>query len=245
MISPIDTSFTMFSDTPASKDPDTYSRTLRDNHLLLWNKDLPNGEEFTLIANDKPPYYLNHKSDLGEFTLSSDGIIHTYIRWKRESMASIIRTIPQCENDSFYDLASTIGGYILFPANRIDGKPTINGIRGIHSHIMDRFDLTLECIHRWYEGVESPLYEHIERYSHFFRLFSNFEGYYTFFLLHDLVDNDTGRIRFWLPFDDFGITSPLPSNLDDYLEYRENASSFVRRRNLRIERFMSEFFEES
>jgi len=36
-----------------------------------------------------------------------------------------------------------IGGMIVFPGNRIDGKMTINGARGCYRKISDRFDLTL------------------------------------------------------------------------------------------------------
>ena len=231
----IDTAFKMYADTPANKDPDTYSRTLRDYHLLLWNKPLPSGKRFKLTANETPPYCLTHKSELGEFSLSSDSILHTYTRWKRESMAMIIRAIPKSESDEFYDLASTIGGYILFPANQIERKPTINGIRGMHPRIMDRFDLTLECIRQWYQGEESPLYIHLERYKNFFQLFESFKGYYTFFLLNDLVDEDTSSIRFLLPFSDFGKTSPLPVDLNEYLVYRENVVKFANARSKRME----------
>ena len=230
----IDTTIKMYTDTPANRDPDTYSRTLRDYHLLLWSKPLPNAKRFKLTANEKPPYCLTHKSDLGVFCLSSDSILHTYTRWTRESMAKIIRTIPKSESDEFYDLASTIGGYIVFPANQIERKPTINGIRGMHPRIMDRFDYTLECIRRWYQGEESPLYVHLERYKDFFQLFESFRGYYTFFLLNDLVDEGTGLIRFWLPFSDFGMTSPLPADLDEYLEYRKNVADFTNARGKRM-----------
>lgn len=120
-----DPSFRMYADTPVGKDPDTYSSTLRDYHLLLWNKALPNGEMFKLTASESRPFRFFHKSNLGEFTLSSDSIVHSYTRWTRESMANIIRAIPKTEFDEFYDLASTIGGYIIFPANRIDRKPTL------------------------------------------------------------------------------------------------------------------------
>ncbi|WP_113903400.1 DUF6994 family protein [Brevibacterium celere] len=34
---------------------------------------------------------------------------------------------------------------------------TINGARGLHPRIVDRFDLTLECIRRHYRGEPSPL----------------------------------------------------------------------------------------
>ena len=233
----IDTSLPMHLDTPANKDPDTYSRILHGYHRLLWTKKLPDGNHFRLVASDDPPFYLRYKSPSGELLLSSDSIIHTYTRWKRESMASIIRSIPKSENDAFYDLASTIGGYVIFPAKQIDRQPTINGIRGMHPKIMDRFDLSLECIRRWYQGIENPLFEHIERYKDFFCLFGNFASYVSFFLLDDLIEDNAGTNRFWLPFDDFVKTPPLPDRLATYLEYRENISDFVKGRNRRIEAY--------
>ena len=230
----IDTAFKMYSDTSDKKDPDTYSRTLCDYHLLLWSKPLPNGVMFKLTMKQKAPYYLYHSSDLGDFRLASDNIIHTYSRWKRKSMVEIINQIPKNDIDIFFDLASTIGGYVIFPANRIDRKPTINGIRGIDSQIYDRFDLTLECIRRWYNGKESPLSTHLDRYSSFFLLFKDFRGYLEYFLLDDLVDTDSGNVRFWLPFSDFGKTSPLPANVDEYKIYMKNVLKFTKSRNLRI-----------
>ena len=224
----------MYEDTPDGKDPDTYSRTLRNYHILLWNKALPNGKMLKLTANDKPPFHLTHSSELGEYCLSSDSILHTYTRWTRESMVKITQAIPNNEKEAFYDLASTIGGYILFPANQIERKPTINGIRGMHPRINDRFDLTLECIRRWYKGEESPLFKHLDRYDDFFRLFDNFKGYCSFFLLDDLVNGNTNEVRFWLPFQDFSTKSSLPSDLDEYLYYMKNVIAFTNARNSRM-----------
>ena len=79
----------------------------------------------------------------------------------------------------------------------------INGARGTNSKINDRFDLTLECIRRYYFRKESPLQEVLLRYSDFFELFENFKGYVDFFLLQDLVSNNYETINFYLPFDNF------------------------------------------
>ena len=46
--------------------------------------------------------------------------------------------------------------------------------------INDRFDLTLECIRRYYLNEDSPLKETFIRYSDFL-LFKNFKGYIDFF----------------------------------------------------------------
>ena len=48
---------------------------------------------------------------------------------------------------------------------------TINGARGVNHKIQDRFDLTLECIKRFYIEEDSPLTEVFKRYSQFFNLF--------------------------------------------------------------------------
>jgi len=237
----IDTTFKMYLDTPTPRlDPDTHSLTLCKYHTLLWSKALPTGKVYNLDSNRTRPYYLRHVSELGDFKLASDSIIHTYSKWKNRNMVEIIEQVGKLEVDSFYDFASTIGAYIIFPANRIDQKPTINGARGINPKIKDRFDLTLECIRRWYSGIESPLFEDIERYKCFFDLFESFEGYVKFFLLDDIVDEEFNNIRFWLPFEEFSKTKPLPSSVHEYREYMTNVLYFIRLRNLRIEKWVDE-----
>jgi hypothetical protein len=160
----IDINFNVYSDTPAGKDPDTFSPTLRKYHKFLWSKPLPNGINFNLT--DSIPKVLYHQSDLGEFFLSSDSIGHTYRRVK--SMSHIINQIPQQEIDSFFKVCSTIGGYIIFPAKKIDNKMTMNGSRGLNRSIVDRFDLTLECIRLHYKNEDNPLSDTLQRYSSFF-----------------------------------------------------------------------------
>jgi hypothetical protein len=229
----IDTNFKMYTDTRDKKDPDTYSPTLRDYHLHLWSKPLPGGGIFTLTSKGSPPYYLYHSSALGEFCLSSDSIIHTYSRWTKTPIAKIVGSLPKAEIDDFYDLACTVGGYIVFPAKQIERRPTINAIRGMHPQIKDRFDLTLECIRRWYNDEKSPLSAHLDRYGNFFRLFKNFRDYVNFFLLEDLVKPDDS-IHFWLSFKDFGIAEPVPTSETEYRKYMENVIEFVKARNKRM-----------
>ena len=149
----IDINFNVYSDTPEGKDPDSCSSTLRNYHKILWSKPLPNGSIFDL--DDKTPMLLHHKSELGEFFLSSDSIGHTYSRI--QNMSHIINKVPSEEIDSFFSLCSTIGGYIIYPSKRVDNQMTINGARGTNGKIKDRFDLTLECIRRHYLNEESPL----------------------------------------------------------------------------------------
>ena len=149
----IDITFNVYSDS-RGRDPDSHSPTLRRFHRELWSKRLPNGTMFELSADRSGPY-LHHQSELGEFKLSSDSIAHTYRYTK--STASIISDVPLDDLERFYSLACTVGGYIIFPAPKIDGKMTINGARGFNAKIRDRFDLTLECIRRHYRNEDSQL----------------------------------------------------------------------------------------
>ncbi|OYU39345.1 MAG: hypothetical protein CFE33_08070 [Pseudorhodobacter sp. PARRP1] len=225
----IDTTFDVYSDA-RGRDPDIYSATLRRYHKILWSKPLPSGKRFDL-SDKKPGDYLYHQSQLGEFALSSDSLGHTY-RYVR-AMGAIIAQVSAADLDKFFATCSTVGAYIVFPARKIEGKLTINAGRGLNSRIRDRFDLTLECIRRHYLNEESPLSAILGRYADFFALFTNFQGYVDFFLLQDLASEDYSSIKFLLPFYSFDC-SPLPSNVADYLLYRDRMTTFVEARNQRI-----------
>ena len=228
----IDIEFNVFSDTPSGKDPDAFSPTLRRYHQILWSKTLPNGSQFDLDL--QYPRLLHHKSELGEYFLSSDAIGHTYKGVQR--MAHIVSEVSNEELNTFFRLCTTIGGFIIFPAKQVDKKVTINAARGMNHSIQDRFDLTLECIRRYYLGQESPISVVLERYANFFSLFTNFSGYIDFFLLQDLVCDDYSGINFWHPFETFD-KSPLPSNLFEYSKSKINVVTFVNARNNRIFEF--------
>jgi len=212
------------------KDPDTHSPTLKLQHRLLWSKQLPNGALFDLQPESGK--YLIHNSNLGEFHLSSDTISHSLRRQKK--MQSLIEQIPVHELDDFQKAGSVIGGRILFPGNRIDGQATINAARGFSPKINDRFDLTLECIRLHYQGQTSPLSGVLSRYSAFFGLFTNFEGYVRFFLLQDLVNKNGLEVRFFLPDDPSFKGSPLPDSVESYMQYKANTIRFIQARNNRI-----------
>jgi len=231
----IDITFDFRSDTPPGRDPDTFSPTLRTYHQLLWSKPLPSGAPFALDAT-LPPYYFRHASELGEFLLSSDAVVPTFSRARE--LAHIFPKIPQGETDAFNRLGYTIGGMMVFPANTVSRKMTINGARGFHPRIRDRFDLTVECIRRHYVGESSPLSATLARYTDFFHLFGDFAGYVDFFLLQDLVDEITRRVKFFTPFEDFAA-SPLPRPLSAYLDYRKRAVEFLDTRNHRISVLMN------
>lgn len=212
-------------------DPDKYSNTLKSYHKKLWSKLLPSWDFFEL-NDDVNNAYLYHKSNLGEYFLSSDCIIHEYS--KRSRMAHIIKQIPKEDIDYFTYLGYTVWWFIIFPANKINSLPTINQERGCNKKICDRFDLTLECIRLYYLDQDSPLKETFCRYDDYFKLFKDFKGYCEYFLLQDLVSDDYSKVKFFLPFKWFENT-PLPSSVEEYYEYRKNNLDFINNRNKRIE----------
>jgi hypothetical protein len=227
MTSVIDTSFDFLSDTPCGKDPDSHSKTLRRYHKLLWSKPLPSRDFFDL-SDTVPGRYLYHRSHLGEFSLGSDAVIPTF-KWN----STIKAMIPEAELLAFNSLGYTIGGMMVFPRNIGSRGWTINQARGCNRAIGDRFDLTLECIRRHYNGVPSPLSSVLARYSAFFNLFVHFRGYVEFFLLQDLVTPDYSEVIIASPFDNFN-GSPIPRDPIEYNKYRTASEAFIIARNARI-----------
>jgi hypothetical protein len=226
----INIAFDFRSDTPEGRDPDVASPTLRRYHKLLWSKPLPAGIPFDL-SDSRANCYLHHRSGLGEFFLASDTVIPSF-----RKVPQIKALVPEAEIEAFNTIGYTIGGMMIFPGNKIDGRMTINGARGFHPLVKDRFDLTLECIRRHYAGEVSPLSDVLRRYSDFFKLFADFRGYVEFFLLHDLViDGGNGlEVRISKPYDNFK-SSPVPRSTDEYRAYRDDAVAFINGRNRRIQ----------
>jgi hypothetical protein len=231
----IDINFDFYSDAGGG-DPDSRSPTLRRYHKLLWSKPLPNGTVFEL-TDAKRGAYLYHHSEFGEFVLGSDAIVHSYRNQKRKKW--LTTQIPEDVNELF-NSCHNIASYIIFPKNAADGGQTINQSRGVNKYIDDRFDLTLECIRRFYTNQSSPLYNTLMRYKAFFDLFEDFNGYINFFLLQDLVDRNTSRIKFYLPFDDFK-NPPVFSNTDDYILYKNCVMDFNSNRKSRIEEYVKTY----
>jgi hypothetical protein len=109
---------------------------------------------------------------------------------------------------------------------------TINMARGCHYQIKDRFDLTVECIRRYYVDEPSPLSDVLGR-MRTSSGFGGFGGYVEFFHLQDLVGEDGSAVGLFTLFDDF-TDSPLPATLDAYVDYRQRAIEFIESRNRRI-----------
>ncbi len=212
----------------SGKDPDSASATLKIHHQTLWSKPLPSGEKFELAPERGS--YLVLRSNRGQFVLSSDAISNSLRGHKR--LANIIDQIPAQSLDAFQWLGATIGARIVFPAKRIQNRPTINVARGFNAKIRDRFDLTLECIRLHYLGLPSPLASALDRYDDFFALFESFNGYVEFFLLQDIAKD--GEIDFFLPFTSDFSTPVLPNTVDKYQNYMANSMHFIEARNQRI-----------
>ncbi len=110
---------------------------------------------------------------------------------------------------------------------------------GFIRSISDRFDLTVECVRRYYLGIHSPLEATFARYRDFFALFVDFRGFVDFFLLQDIVSEDCSSVTLFMPFAEFTLPA-VPGDLTTYLSYRRHAIEFVHARNERISRLHPE-----
>ena len=215
-------------------DPDAKSRRLKLYHKILWSRPLPNGERMDLEYDYSSGGYLKWK----DIRLSSDSIA---VDLKCRCEGLLRSTFSNLDNEyrmmveEFYHRTYTIGGMILFPKHR----NSINQCRGCNQSIMDRWDLTLECIRRFYSEEESPLSWCLEQDRGFFELFVDFKGYVEYFLLQDCVTDDCSKVKMWLDTPLF-ISYPLPGNKRDYLSWRNCNLEFVSKRNARIEGLVKE-----
>ena len=88
------------------RDPDRYSTRLRDYHTLLWSKPLPSGGPFGL--DDKIPMpFMHHRSRRGEFFLTSDSAVPTFLNYKHEAIARIIQPVRESVKSEFFPIART------------------------------------------------------------------------------------------------------------------------------------------
>jgi hypothetical protein len=73
----------------------------------------------------KPPKCrTEYRSELGEFFLSSDAVIPSCSRARE--LKHIIGQIPETVTAEFNSIGYTIGGMMVFPGKRVEGKMTIN-----------------------------------------------------------------------------------------------------------------------
>lgn len=211
-----------------NRDPDSASKTMQLYHKLLYSKPLPNGEIMDLKIGGGANY-LTWKN----FRFGSDSIIVSF-RYKR--YRNMIEQVANSLTDyhkymeNYIHKSYTLGGEIIFP-KRMGG---INQSRGCNQFIKDRWDLTLECIRRFYINEESPLSDILLQDKDFFDLFVDFKGYVDYFYLQDCVSTDYSKVVFWLGDGEFK-PFPLPKTVDEYLKWIERELEFVKMRNNRIE----------
>ena len=241
----IDVSFDFTSDSPhywdhfwqnndglgsGNSDPDSASRTLQRYHQILWSKKLPNGEFMDLHCG----YGANYLTWKG-FRFGSDSIIVSFRYQKNRALIeNVAKAIPDYRAfvEDYMHRAYTIGGMIIFPKH----SGSINQRRGTHQLISDRWDLTLECIRRFYSGEDNPLNSTLQKDKAFFDLFVDFKGYIDYFLLQDCVSSDYSKVKIWLGKGDFN-EYPLPQTVDQYLSWIDSEMDFLKKRNKRIEEY--------
>ena len=206
-------------------DPDSKSDSLRTCHQLLYRRDLPDGTLFDLRFDFKPKYRWN------DILLTNDTIV-TPLNFRNYPLMQRMKDEPGFRGyiEDFMHRAYTIGGEIIFP---VHGPNSINPVRGKAAD--DRFDLTLLCIQRYYEGSDDLpgknglnwLLDVIRSDSAFFDAFGSFRGYVDFFFLNDLVDENYDTML-W-------IDNPeRPRDREEYDLFMRNQMEFLERRNRRI-----------
>lgn len=223
----IDISFDFRTDAKG-KDPDGWSPTLKACQRFLYSKPLPNGDTMAL----------DEKLSWNGLWFSSDNITHSYFYWG--NYQHIISQVDKRIISDYMAIAYSIGSEIIFPCYRVAGAQTINQARGCNHRIRDRIDLTLECIRRYYQGENSPLYKCLCSYKSFFDLFVDFKGYVDFFHLQDLVTKNYSAVEFLTWFDGFHSNYPLPRTVEEYVDYIGRVMNFIRARNKRIEAWCRE-----
>ncbi len=222
---------TFLDDTPSGKDPDKESRLCQTYHKLLWSRVLPNGEYMDLQFG-KNGSYLTWKN----FDFGSDSIIASF-RYKNNQelindVKSKIFNYDQYMNE-YSRKDYTIGGVMIFPKRPMG----INPARGMNQYIKDRFDLILECIRRYYNNEDSPLYNVLIKDKEFFDLFVDFKGFVDYFFLKDLVTDDYKHIKFLIGNGEF-VKNPIPKTFDEYMTWMNKQQEFLEARNNRIKEYI-------
>lgn len=210
-----------------NSDPDSSSKTLQKYHQFLWSRQLPNGEHMELRCGTGPEY-LTWKN----YRFGSDSIIVSFrYQNNRALIESVAETLPDYQSfiEDYVHRSYTIGGMMIFPKH----TGSINQRRGTNQLIRDRWDLTLECIRRFYVGKSSPLFSTLQRDKDFFDLFVDFKGFVDYFFLQDCVSQDYSKVTIWLGKGDFS-EDPLPKTVEQYLAWIDTEMRFLDQRNGRI-----------
>ena len=217
------------------RDPDTYSRKLKEDSSILWAKVLPNKKygrlNLEIIRN-----VIRGDANGVSFNFSPDSITNCYSRWEK----------TKCLRDND-EIKSLLGQYdkidyrisssIIFPVQDDNGSSnwTINKARGCLRKIADRIDFTLECIRLYYldKNANTPLKKCLNRYDRFFDLFGDFENYVKFFYLDDLVTPNYKNVISFTG--DFNFDHPLPTS-ENYAFFIEKTIEFLKKRTERIKK---------
>lgn len=213
-------------------DPDSRSKTLRLYSQLLWSKPLPNGEVMEL-EDGRSKFYLRWK----DFYFSNDSITASFRYYDNRPFLEKVKNAVENYHqyvESYLHKLYQIGGEVILPSSVMG----INQTRGFNSKIRDRWDLTLECIRRHYNGEDSPLKAVLDKNKSFFDLFVDFKGYVDFFFFQDCVDEAYSKVNLWLETPLF-IKNPIPKTVEEYREFINKEIVFVERRNRRIKDYIA------
>ncbi len=215
----------------SNKDPDIHCLILQEYHAKLWSRKLPNGQTMGLKKGVGSNYLTWH-----DFRFGSDSILASFRYKNNEKMIKdVMNSVPDYKEyiSRYLRESYTIGGFVIFP--KYHGG--INQARGFNRYIRDRFDLTLDCIRKYYIGETSPLFSVLVKNKVFFDLFVDFRGYVDYFFLQDLVSSDYSEIKFFLKNND--DSEVLPKTIEEYFAFIEAQLQFVSKRNQRIKEFIS------
>ncbi len=231
-------------------DPDGKSESLKAKHQKIWSKELPNKEEMKLmvgkpsdLTKDGKKFDLKWERKGKDIRYSSDTIFTCFIRSDQgDIFREVLDYLKGEQNYLVYiegylrECYRNIGSFTIFPT--FPKEHSINFVRGGgNEKIRDRFDLTLECIRRYYEAQESPLSSVLNFNREFLDLFENFTGYVDFFCLQDLVNGDYTHVRDLMRggfVNENSFENPFPQNVIEYKQWMENQLEFVQKRTKRI-----------
>lgn len=214
-------------------DPDSRSLTMQKYMQLLYSRKLPNGEVMELKCGSDDYHYLTWKG----FRFGSDSIINSFMHKGYRYMIDAVKASlddPKQYYEDYIHKSYTVGGEIIFPKR----LGSINQNRGCNKLIRDRFDLTLECIRRYYNDEWSPLSIVLQQDKAFFDLFKTFEQYVTYFFLDDLVTDDCKAVTLWIDNDNFK-KDPYPATVEEYKAFIAKELEFLEKRNQRIKEFIA------